>query len=151
MLSGSTLKALEGYNSGMASQEYQNAFSRALTSYTTNENRYKDLAGIGLSAASTESSANLGTAGAESGNTMQGAVENANLLSNLTNTYANARTGAGNAQSAAEIARGNTQAGLFNNIGNTAMGLFSQYQQQQDFNRWAKLSQQSQTVDQTIH
>ena len=146
VMSGSTLKALNTFNSGMASQEYQNAFNRALTSYNTNESRYRDLAGIGLSAAGTETSANLATAGTEAGNTMTGASENANLNTNLTNTYANARTGAGNAQSASAIAQGNATAGLFNNIGNTATSLFNNYQQQQQFNRWANLYQQQPQV-----
>lgn len=138
VLSGSTLKAAAAYNSGQASQEYQNAFNRALTSYNTNESRFKDLAGIGLSAAGTQTSANLAAAGQESGNTMSAATQDANLNMSLADLYERARTGAGNAQAAGTIGAGNATAGIFGNLGNTATQLFSQYQQQNDFDRFMK-------------
>jgi len=92
LLSGATLKGAQRYGQDMASQEYQNAYGRALTGYNANENaantgynRLAGLAGIGQTA-----------------NSQIGAA-NANYANNATNLI----TGNANAQGAAGIAGAN--------------------------------------------
>lgn len=48
--SGATLKALQGYNSDMASQEFSNAFNRFRTQQSDRFNRFASVAGIGQTA-----------------------------------------------------------------------------------------------------
>lgn len=51
LLSGATLKALNGYNSDLASQEYQNAYNRFSNDQSNAFNRLATTAGMGQSAA----------------------------------------------------------------------------------------------------
>ena len=51
LLTGGTLKALQGYGTGLADQTYGNVFSRALQANTQNYNQLYGLAGLGVNAA----------------------------------------------------------------------------------------------------
>jgi hypothetical protein len=50
LLTGGTLKALQGYATGLANQDYQNAFQRALQTHQTQYNDLYNLANLGLGA-----------------------------------------------------------------------------------------------------
>lgn len=91
LLSGATLKALQGYGQDMASQEYQNGYNRFNADQTNQYNRLSNLIGIGQNAAAQTGNAGTQTAQAIAGNTMQGA----------------------NSQAAGTIAAGNQQANAF--------------------------------------
>ena len=100
LMGGAQMKAMEKYGQGMASQEYQNAYNRALTEYNANVarestgyNRLAALAGIGQTATGQIS----GAAGS--------------LGSNLGNLAYNAGTAAGNAQSAGYMGMANALSG----------------------------------------
>ena len=100
LMGGAQMKAMEKYGQGMASQEYQNAYNRALTEYNANVarestgyNRLAALAGIGQTATGQIS----GAAGS--------------LGSNLGNLAYNAGTAAGNAQAAGYMGMANALSG----------------------------------------
>lgn len=114
LISGSALKAAERYGQDLGSQEYQNAFNRALTGYNaavarsdTGYNRLAGLAGVGQTA-----TRELGAAG---------------------QNYA---TGAGNAINAAGQAIAAGQMGVGNTWNNALGTMASTYQNQQNFNNW---------------
>lgn len=119
-LSGSQLQASSNYNQAAASQEYGNAYSRALQTFGTNEgnranafqSNYNNAINplLALSGAATLGSQNLGSAGM--------ALANA-IGSNLTNNA--------NAQGAAGISTAN-------NIANTGNNLVQNYQSNQLLN-----------------
>lgn len=84
LLSGATLKALNSYNSNLASQEHQQAFNNwqsednnAYSRYTTDQNnrfnRLSTLAGMGQNAAAQQGNAGMQTGQAVANNTMAGA------------------------------------------------------------------------------
>ena len=73
LLSGATLKALQGYGQDMASQEYQNAYNRFNADQTNRYNRLSNLVGIGQNAAAQVGNAGAQTAQAVANNTMSGA------------------------------------------------------------------------------
>lgn len=73
LLSGATLKALQGYGQDMASQEYSNAYNRFNADQTNRYNRLSNLVGIGQNAAAQVGNAGAQTAQAIANNTMQGA------------------------------------------------------------------------------
>lgn len=105
LLSGATLKALQGYGQDMASQEYQNAYNRFNADQTNQYNRLSNLVGIGQNAAAQVGNAGAQTAQAVANNTMAGA----------------------NAQAAGQIAAGNKTANNFGallGVGNTAAKFF---------------------------
>ena len=100
LMGGAQMKAMEKYGQGMASQEYQNAYNRALTEYNANVarestgyNRLAALAGIGQTATGQIS----GAAGS--------------LGSNLGNLYYGAGTAAGGAQAAGYMGMANALSG----------------------------------------
>lgn len=108
LATGSTLKALQGYGQGLASQEFQNAYQRHQAEQATRYGRYQDymnrlssLAGLGQTATS-----QLGAASSQYG---------ANVGSAL--------TGMGNASAAAELSRGQNMA----NIIGSGMGALGMY------------------------
>jgi hypothetical protein len=82
-LGAGTQKALAQYTSGLASNEYQNAYNRALTSFQTNrQDTMQNLTALlGTGQFGTQQSNQLGTSfgGMMSGNTMQGGLAQANL------------------------------------------------------------------------
>jgi hypothetical protein len=99
VLGGGTLKALSAYNSGEASQEYNNAFNRYQTDTTSRYNRLASIAGIGQTATnSTIAASEANTATQQAGaNQIAGNIQaagNANA-SSYVNT-ANAIGGAAN-------------------------------------------------------
>lgn len=91
LLSGATLKALQGYGQDMASQEYQNAYNRFNADQTNRYNRLSNIVGLGQNAAAQQGNAGMQTAQAVANNTMSGA----------------------NAQAAGQIAAGNRTANNF--------------------------------------
>jgi len=91
LLSGATLKALQGYGQDMASQEYQNAYNRFNADQTNRYNRLTNIVGLGQNAAAQQGNAGMQTAQAVANNTMSGA----------------------NAQAAGQIAAGNKTANNF--------------------------------------
>lgn len=105
LLSGATLKALQGYGQDMASQEYQNAYNRFNADQTNQYNRLSNLVGIGQNAAAQKGNAGAQAAQAIANNTMSGA----------------------NAQAAGQIASANAKAqgqqALLGGLGNLA-GMF---------------------------
>jgi hypothetical protein len=93
IMSGSALKGLIGYNQGMASTGYQNAYNRWLTS---NQNAYSQLAGqqsVGQNAAN-----GLGNSGVQAANGM-----------------ASSYNGIGNAQAAGTVGSANALSGGISN------------------------------------
>ena len=105
LLSGATLKALQGYGQDMASQEYQNAYNRFNADQTNQYNRLSNLVGVGQNAAAQQGNYGAQTAQAVANNTMAGA----------------------NAQAAGQIAAGNRTANNFGallGVGNTAAKFF---------------------------
>ena len=72
LLSGATLKALQGYGQESASQEYSNAYNRFNADQTNRYNRLSNLVGIGQNAAAQVGNAGAQTAQAIANNTMQG-------------------------------------------------------------------------------
>lgn len=105
LLSGATLKALQGYGQDMASQEYQNAYNRFNADQTNQYNRLANLVGVGQNAAAQQGNYGAQTAQAVANNTMAGA----------------------NAQAAGQIAAGNRTANNFGallGVGNTAAKFF---------------------------
>ena len=103
LLSGATLKALNDYNSNLASQEYGNAFNRWQSTdnnnyerfnadQTNRYNRLSNLVGVGQNAAAQVGNAGAQTSQAIANNTMSGAnsiaagqVGSANAWSNTAN------------------------------------------------------------------
>lgn len=103
LLSGATLKALNDYNSNLASQEYGNAFNRWQSTdnnnyerfnadQTNRYNRLSNLVGVGQNAAAQVGNAGAQTSQAIANNTMAGAnsiaagqVGSANAWSNTAN------------------------------------------------------------------
>ena len=73
LLSGATLKALQGYGQDMASQEYSNAYNRFNADQTNRYNRLSNLVGIGQNAAAQVGNAGAQTSQAIANNTMAGA------------------------------------------------------------------------------
>lgn len=114
LISGSALKAAQRYGQDMGSQEYGNAYNRALTGYNTNVarsdtgyNRLASMAGLGQTA------------------TNQAATAGQNYATNAGNLMGQA----GQATAAGQLGTGNT----FNNaLGTMASG----YQNQSNFDRW---------------
>lgn len=105
LLSGATLKALQGYGQDMASQEYQDAYNRFNADQTNQYNRLSNLVGVGQNAAAQQGNYGAQTAQAVANNTMAGA----------------------NAQAAGQIAAGNRTANNFGallGVGNTAAKFF---------------------------
>ena len=99
LLSGATLKALQGYGQDMASQEYSNAYNRFNADQTNRYNRLSNLVGIGQNAAAQVGNAGAQTAQAVANNTMQGAnalaagqVASANNWSNTANNLGSMAT-----------------------------------------------------------
>lgn len=98
LLSGATLKTLQGYGQDMASQEYSNAYNRFNADQTNRYNRLSNLVGIGQNAAAQVGNAGAQTAQAVANNTMQGA----------------------NALAAGQVASANNWANTANNLGSMA-------------------------------
>lgn len=121
LLSGAALKGIQRYGQDMASQEYQNAFDRALTQYNTNRsasdtsfNRLASLAGIGQTANSQlqQAGQNYGQNAGNYAMTAGGNMGTAQLLGGQ--ARASAYQGIGNALGKADWSgAGNYLSGLF--------------------------------------
>ena len=137
LISGNALRAAQGYGQEMGSQEYQNAYNRALTGYNTGVasenqlyNRQAAMAGIGQTAANT-----LGTAGQNYATSVGNALTNQAAISGNAgmvgaNAYGNALSGIGSAYGKNPVNWGNLYGG--GNIGpvqNTG-GYYDSSQQQ---------------------
>ena len=107
-LSGAQMKGLTDYNSGMASQEYGNAYNRFMQNRTTRFGELSNLAGLGQSS--------VGQTGQLGANTA------ANMGNNL--------TGAANMSGAAGLAGANAWTGALNSLGNTWQSYVQNQQQQ---------------------
>jgi len=86
LFSSSTLKGLAGYTTGTANQYFNDAFNRALNTYTTNRgtalsraSTLQGLAGMGYGATSAGAGAVGSTSSQQAGNTVNEGVTNANL------------------------------------------------------------------------
>lgn len=97
LLSGAQDKALIQYGQGLASEEYGNAYNRALQNYNTNQNTQLNLANIGRGAA--------------------GQTQNA--MQNFSTGASNAITAQGNALAQGQIGAGNAYAQGIQGIGNS--------------------------------
>ncbi len=124
LLSGSMLKGIQRFGQDLASQEYQNAYNRALTEYNagvqreaTGYNRLASLAGVGQTATGQLT----GAAG--------------QMGSNLGNIY----TGAGQATAQGMLGAGQARASGYMGMANTLSGALgtglNYYQNQQFLNR----------------
>jgi hypothetical protein len=125
LISGGTLKAASRYSGDLASQEYQNAYGRALTGYNANVarsdtgyNRLAGMAGIGQTTGQQLNTAGANYAGAGSA-----------TLGNYGTAMGNSIMGAGNANAAGTLGMGNTLASALQT------GV-SSYQNQMNFNDW---------------
>ena len=107
LLSGGTAKALDAYNQNQASNEYGNVYNRALSTFGTNYdvfrnnqmdqyNRLAGIAGIGLNATNALGNFRQGSAGL-----------NANLQTNFSQDIGNAYLNKGAAQASGYAAQGN--------------------------------------------
>ena len=102
LISGNALKAAQRYGQNMGSQEFQNAYTRALTGYNANQqartNAYNQLAGVsGTGQTSAQQIGQAGmTTGANIGNlAMTNAANQGNALMAQGNARASAYTGLG--------------------------------------------------------
>ena len=98
LLSGATLKALQGYGQDMASQEYSNAYNRFNADQTNRYNRLSNIIGMGQNAAAQTGNAGMQTGQAVANNTMAGA----------------------NSIAAGQVASANNWANTANNLGSMA-------------------------------
>lgn len=111
--SGATLKELTRFNSGLASQEYGNAFNRFTSDLGNRFNRLSNLAGTGQTAI-----AQIGQAGQNAFNSIGQAGQN------NVNTQ-------GNALQNAAAMRASGYVGVANSINNGLTGYYNNQQQQQ--------------------
>ena len=143
LISGTALKAASRYSGDLASQEYQNAYQRALTGYGTNVDRSntafsRGLTGYNADVARSDTGYNrlAGMAGVGQTTTQQLNAAGANYagagsatLGNYGTAMGNSIMGAGNAIAAGQLGVGNT---LASGLTTAASG----YQNQQNFNNW---------------
>jgi hypothetical protein len=105
-LSGGTLKGLTQYSQGLASNEYQNAYNRYMSSRNQNYSELSGLAGIGSGANATAAQAGIG----------------------MTGQIANSMAGGANAAAAGTVGQANAFSGALGSMGNYAgqYGILSQ-------------------------
>lgn len=127
LISGSALKAATRYGQDMASQEYQNAFSRYQTNRANQLQPLGNLMASGQSAASNQGAA-AGSYGANAGN----------LITGQGNAMAGGIMGAGQAGAAGQL-------GATTSIANALNTGASSYQRQNNFNDWLNRNQTSQS------
>ena len=109
LLSGAQDKAVTSYGQGMASEEYANAYNRALNNYTAEQNRKLNVANIGRGAAGqTQNAMQSYTTGA------------ANTMSGMGNALAQGALGAGTAAAQGALGAGNAWANATTGLANTA-------------------------------
>lgn len=131
LISGSALKAAQRYGQEMGSQEFQNAYSRALTGYNTDVarsdtgyNRLAAMAGIGqtstdkIGAAGQAMTSGIGTAGQNMTSGISGS------LGSYGNAASDAYTGAANARASGYVGQANAI--------NQGLGTYLNYTQSQN-------------------
>ena len=141
LISGGALKAATRYGQDMGSQEYQNAYNRALTGYGTQVDRSntafsRGLTGYNADVARADTGYNRLASMAGVGQTtgQQLNAGGANYANTASNTLGNYGTAAGQAYMAAGQAIGAGQLGVGNTINNALGTAVSSYQNQQNFN-----------------
>ena len=97
-LSGGTLKGLTQYSQGLASNEYQNAYNRYMSSRNQNYSELSTLAGIGSGANATAAQAGIG----------------------MTSQIAGSMAGGANAAAAGTVGQANAFSGAIGSMGNYA-------------------------------
>lgn len=126
--SGATLKALQRFNSDLASQEFGNAYNRYQNDVSSRYNRLASLAGIGQTANNQTQQA---------GQNAYGTIANAgqNAANNIGNFAMSGANTIGNNLQNAAAARASGYVGAANIFGNAAGQLANNYQQQQYLNQ----------------
>lgn len=127
LLSGATLKALNSYNSDLASQEYQNAYNRFSNDQANAFNRLSTAAGMGQNAANNMSSLTYNNANNVAGNqTTLSQLISQGLLGSANANAAGVTSSAGfNADALVNAANAKAQ-GLYNAAGVDANGMIQQ-------------------------
>lgn len=97
LYSGATLKALSRFNSGLASQEYGNAYQRFNNDNTTKFNRLASIAGVGQTATNATGQAGQNAYGVIGQAGMNNAGQVGNALQNAGEARASGYVGAANA------------------------------------------------------
>lgn len=129
--SSGALKSLMQYNKGLADTTYNDVFNRNLTTYSTNAQRLKDLAGFGTTANDQAIRAGTTYGTTASGNTMQAGLFEGNTTNQAAQFGANlglegARlrgdyiTGGANATAAGTVGAANAWGTALTGIGNAA-------------------------------
>lgn len=127
LLSGATLRALTSYSSDLASQEYQNAYSRFSNDQANKFNRLATTAGMGQSAANLMSGLTYNNANNVAGNqTTLAQLISQGLLGSASANAAGVTSSAGfNADALVNAANAKAQ-GLYNAAGVEANGMIQQ-------------------------
>lgn len=115
LLSGNTGVALENYGQGLASEQYQNAYNNALSTYMANVNPLLSATGEGLSSTGQLTGANLTTAGNTANIDLTSAQQQALQLNNAANARASGYLGSANAWTNAIGGMTGPAEDLFNN------------------------------------
>jgi len=141
LISGTALKAASRYSGDLASQEYQNAYQRALTGYGTQVDRSNTAFSRGLTGYSADvARADTGynrlasMAGVGQTTTRELNAAGANYASGASNTLGNYGTAAGNAITAAGNANAAGTMGMYNTLASGVNTFASGYQNQKNFN-----------------
>ena len=143
--SGGALKAAARYGEGLSSQEFGNAFNRALTQYGTNVDRSntafsRGLTGYNADVARADTGYNRLASMAGIGQTtgQQLNTAGANYASMGSNTLGNYGTAAGNAVMGAGAATAAGQMGSANTLASALNTGVSSYLNQSNFNDWLR-------------
>lgn len=128
LFSGGTLKSLAGYTTGTANQYFNDAFSRNLSTFNTNQNQamsrigtLQGLAGLGYSG--TAASANLGAVGGSemSTNDITASKMRVGLGEDYANNVSGLLTNQGNSQAAGTVGQTNSWLSSLNNGTNATL------------------------------
>ena len=145
LISGTALKAASRYSGDLASQEYENAYQRALTGYGTQVDRSntafsRGLTGYNADVARADTGYNrlAGMAGIGQTTGQQLNTAGANYASMGSNTLGNYGTAAGNAITGAGAATAAGQMGSANTLASALNTGVSSYLNQSNFNDWLK-------------
>ena len=145
LISGTALKAASRYSGDLASQEYQNAYTRALTGYNTKVDQSntafsRGLTGYNADVARADTGYNrlAGMAGIGQTTGQQLNTAGANYASMGSNTLGNYGTAAGNAITGAGAATAAGQMGSANTLASALNTGVSSYLNQSNFNDWLK-------------
>ena len=141
LISGPALKAASRYSGDLASQEYQNAYQRALTGYGTQVDRSntafsRGLTGYNADVARADTGYNrlANMAGVGQTTTQQLNAAGANYANTASNTLGNYGTAAGNAITGAGNASAAGTLGMTNTLASGLQTAASSYQNQKNFN-----------------